>query len=208
MTSEELEKLEQEAGTQELIRAARSLRDKENATLSPPSFDRLSLQLAGLEGKKKNPFSRLHFSVRSPWWMTAACLIGILIGWQIPRPGGEMAALHTLYDTIRITDTLLRQIEIPKAPSQKERSFRTASPPKVATATRKRKQPPYSDSIESAAKNETIAHSNASGKHLATSDIPVSLDHILQEERGRSVADENFPFHLINQSSSYPTAVK
>lgn len=201
MNREDLDQLEQDPRTQQLIQDAKSLRNRENESLAPPSFKGLSGRLSELERGKKTPLSRLHFPFRSLWWMTAACLAGVLIGWHIPRPGGEMAGLHTLYDTIRTTDTIIKEVEKPVTPSRREGFFLTSSDDQAGNASlRKKKRPSrHSDSTELISENPVAPSPYPVRGRSATSDIPVSLDDIPQERRGRSVAEENFPFYLISQ---------
>lgn len=71
------------AGPDNLLKELHALRDEENARCTPPPFDDLWEQIA----QQSHPHERGTLHRRfSPWWLVAACLIGIAIGFALPRP--------------------------------------------------------------------------------------------------------------------------
>lgn len=103
---EDLNNLESTNEVKEILRTSKSLYKKEASTNPPCSFDSLMDQIA----------LRERYSIKwknSPWWMVAACVVGLLIGWTFPFTksgvGEKLAANDTIYITNKQVDTLFRQ---------------------------------------------------------------------------------------------------
>lgn len=109
MKTEDLEKIETTNEIKEILSASKSLYKKELNNHPPRSFDSLMDQIA----QREKPTIQWKIS---PWWMIAACTIGLLIGWTFPftktELGEKLAANDTIYITHKQVDTLFQQASV------------------------------------------------------------------------------------------------
>lgn len=83
MKEQPFKNTEEAAGLDNLLKQLHALRDEENARCTPPPFDDLWERIA----QESQPRARRTLHRRfSPWWLVAACFIGIAIGFALPRP--------------------------------------------------------------------------------------------------------------------------
>ncbi len=197
MKQEKFDLLEQTPEIQEVLHRARQIRDRENNSLTPVPFSHLSRRLPPPRKSVAGNRKKFSPSFRSSAWFTAACLVGILMGWHIPRPGGELTDLHTLYDTVRTTDTVIKYIEIPVGLSKEKKLSVTAS---VTTTDTAHQRSPSNEQKRNYISPENRLNSlpiSTSDGQFAQSGHPVLWDQSPETRRGKSVEEENFLLHFI-----------
>ncbi|MCS2960831.1 hypothetical protein NXV12_06155 [Bacteroides thetaiotaomicron] len=74
MKNDDLERLEKSQDVQQLIHFAKEQYEQEKSEHTPADFSSL------MQAVRKNQKKRMRLKV-SPWWLTAACLLGWTIGY-------------------------------------------------------------------------------------------------------------------------------
>jgi len=169
MKEDDLNRLEHSDEVKRIVDASKVLYDKDKSANTPRSFDSLMKEINRREGTPRKV-------AISPWWLVAACLIGVLIGWNFPfedAPKNEKLALNdTVYITEKHTDTIYQQVQVErKAFQRKER--------REAVSARQ---------MEAQTITPPIVRNEMS--------LP-DLKSIRPATSGRSLAQENFPIHLL-----------
>lgn len=123
MKKDDLEKIENSNEIKEILSASKSLYKMELSNNPPRSFDSLMNQIAQRD-KSSRPWKI------SPWWMVAACAIGLLVGWTFPFTKSEMGEEMAMNDTICIShkqvDTLFQKNSVQvNEPVVKNQVFRS-----------------------------------------------------------------------------------
>lgn len=77
MKNDDLERLEKSQDVQQLIHFAKEQYEQEKSEHTPADFSSL------MQAVRKNQKKRMRLKV-SPWWLTAACLLGWTIGYGFP----------------------------------------------------------------------------------------------------------------------------
>ena len=169
MKEDELTKLEESRDVKRILETSKALYDKDKAGNAPRSFDSLMKQIEQREQSSR----RVGIS---PWWLVAACLIGLLIGWNFPfedSPKSEKLAVNdTVYITEKHVDTIYQQMQVAvKTLERKER--------REAVSARQ---------MEAQTITPPVMRNEMS--------LP-DLKNICPVTSGRSLAQENFPIHLL-----------
>lgn len=135
MKSDDLERLEESQGIQELIRSAKEQYEQEKSVQPPAPYPAFAQVLKEKHGAGKRPGI-------SPWWLVAACLLGCIIGYGFAdnsHESGTNADRFTRTDTVVIVhervDTVYREVRIPSqtliaSQAASESSGKTGSPEK------------------------------------------------------------------------------
>lgn len=151
MKNDDLERLEKSQDVQQLIHFAKEQYEQEKSEHTPADFSSL------MQAVRKNQKKRMRLKV-SPWWLTAACLLG----WTIDRlPGGSntqsdrLPVVTTVIDTVVViherVDTVYREVHLKSlvATSNAAKS-KSASPKKHARQSEAISERSESDFISSA----------------------------------------------------------
>ncbi|WP_321439136.1 hypothetical protein [uncultured Bacteroides sp.] len=169
MKEDELTKLEESRDVKRILEASKALYDKDKAENAPRSFDSLMKQIEQREQTSRK-------MAISPWWLAAACLIGILIGWNFSFDNApkddKLAVNDTVIITEKHTDTIYQQVQVAvKKLERKER--REVTYPQTMQA--QKVLPP-----------------------VMTSEIPLPDPRSSRPATsGRSLSQEDFPVHLL-----------
>ncbi len=145
----------------------RRLSDKDKAKITVGSFDELWVKI-----EPERPVRRGI----SPWWLAAACLIGVLIGKGIPSGETKDHGFLAVTDTIRLVERRVDTVFYEKPVSDVKDKL----------------------SVQNA--NSHISYSSgsniSSGKGKMIPLKSVTEDSCIVR-KGKSLAEENFPLHLI-----------
>lgn len=169
MKDEELNKLEESKEIKRILETSKSLYDKDKAKNTPRSFDSLMQQIK----QKETTSPKMAIS---PWWLAAACLIGMLIGWNFPfdnvSKDEQLAINDTVVITEKHTDTIYQQVQ-------------------VARKTLERKE------RREAVHSQTIQAQKVLPP-VMTAKIPLpDPRNSRPATSGRSLSQEDFPVHLL-----------
>ena len=169
MKEDDLNRLEHSDDVKRIVDTSKVLYDKDKSANTPRSFDSLMKEINRREGTPGKV-------VISPWWLVAACLIGVLIGWNFPfedTPKNEELALNdTVYITEKHTDTIYRQVQVERKAFQRK----------------ERKEEVSARQMEAQTITPPVVRNEMS--------LP-DLKSIRPATSGRSLAQENFPIHLL-----------
>jgi len=169
MKEDELTKLEESRDVKRILETSKALYDKDKAGNAPRSFDSLIKQIEQREQTSR----RVGIS---PWWLAAACLIGILIGWNFPFDNApkddKLAVNDTVVVTEKHTDTIYQQVQVA-----------------VKTLERKERREVVSPQIIQAQK--VVA------PFMATETPLPDPRNSRPATAGRSLSQEDFPVHLL-----------
>ena len=110
MKNDDLERLEKSQDVQQLIHFAKEQYEQEKSEHTPADFSSL------MQAVRKNQKKRMRLKV-SPWWLTAACLLGWTIGYGFPggsnTQSDQIAVVTTVIDTVVViherVDTAYRE---------------------------------------------------------------------------------------------------
>lgn len=169
MKEDELTKLEESRDVKRILETSKALYDKDKTENTPRSFDSLMKQIEQREGASRK-------MAISPWWLAAACLIGILIGWNFPFDNApkddKLAVNDTVVVTEKHTDTIYQQVQVAvKTLERKERR-------EIVTARQ-------------------IVPQTVTPPAMCNEISLLDLKSIRPATSGRSLAQENFPIHLL-----------
>ncbi len=169
MKNEELNKLEESAEMKHLLKASKALYEKDKAENPPRSFDSLIKKIE----QQERPSHRMGIS---PWWLAAACLVGVLIGWNFPfgnsSKDDRLAVNDTVVVTEKQTDTVYRQAPVlQKAVERKQR--------------------------KSVVHQQIVQPQTISFPVMCTEVALPSLKNPRPANAGRSLTQEDFPIHLL-----------
>lgn len=169
MKEDELTKLEESRDVKRILETSKALYDKDKAGNYPRSFDSLMNQIEQREGASRK-------MAISPWWLAAACVIGILIGWNFPFDNApkddKLAVNDTVVVTEKHTDTIYQQVQ-------------------VAVKTLERKERREAVSPQTIQAQKVVAP-------IMTTEIPLPDPRSSRPATaGRSLSQEDFPVHLL-----------
>lgn len=169
MEDNELKQLEESAGIRRIVERSKVLMEQEDREMQPKPFTELMEKVE----RRRSALSHFTFSV---WKLSAACVVGILIGWCIPesRSGNELmpVKVDTVIVTERVVDTLYQEVPVSHD---------------VFIAKGKK-----------ATLENDLADSTEMPEQSSASAEPVHEDVLPEnQEQGRSLSKENFPFHLL-----------
>ncbi|WP_321519629.1 hypothetical protein [uncultured Bacteroides sp.] len=169
MKEDDLNKLEESKGVKQILETSKALYDKDKAGNAPRSFDSLMKQI----DQRGQTFRKM---VISPWWLVAACLIGLLIGWNFPFENAskddKLAVNDTVVVTEKHTDTIYQQVQ-------------------VAVKTLERKERRVVVSPQTIQAQKVVAP-------VMTTEIPLpDPRNSRPATAGRSLSQEDFPVHLL-----------
>lgn len=169
MKEDELTKLEESRDVKRILETSKDLYDKDKAGNAPRSFDSLIKQIEQREGASQK-------MAISPWWLVAACLIGLLIGWNFPfeeAPKSEKLAVNdTVVVTEKHTDTIYQQVQVAAKTLERKERRETVSP--------------------------QIMQAQKVVAPVMTTEIPLpDPRNSRPATAGRSLSQEDFPVHLL-----------
>jgi len=169
MKEDDLNKLEESKGVKHILETSKALYDKDKAGSVPRSFDSLMQQI----DQRGQTSRRVGIS---PWWLVAACLIGLLIGWNFPFENApkddKLAVNDTVVVTEKHTDTIYQQVQ-------------------VAVKTLERKERREVVSPQTIQAQKVVAP-------VMTTEIPLpDPRNSRPATAGRSLSQEDFPVHLL-----------
>jgi len=169
MKEDELTKLEESRDVKQILETSKALYDKDKAGNTLRSFDSLMKQI----DQRGQTSRRVGIS---PWWLVAACLIGLLIGWNLPFDNApkddKLAVNDTVVVTEKHTDTIYQQVQVA-----------------VKTLDRKERREVVSPQTMQAQK--VVAP-------VMTTEIPLpDPRNSRPATAGRSLSQEDFPVHLL-----------
>ena len=169
MKEDELTKLEESRDVKQILETSKALYDKDKAGNTLRSFDSLMKQI----DQRGQTSRRVGIS---PWWLVAACLIGLLIGWNFPFENApkddKLAVNDTVVVTEKHTDTIYQQVQVA-----------------VKTLDRKERREVVSPQTMQAQK--VVAP-------VMTTEIPLpDPRNSRPATAGRSLSQEDFPVHLL-----------
>ena len=183
MKNDDLERLEESQEIQRLIRSAKKQYEQEKVDYSPVSFSFVMESIREKQNQKK----KLRIS---PWWLTAACLLGWIIGYafsggQESQPDNRLANTDTVIVVHEKIDTVYQKVE--------------TQPTKVLTATQ---------NVEKLVSSKKVATQNEKTNRQA---VPVLISpEFLQPQmsmpdpesdcyaaNGMTVDEDNYPIHLL-----------
>jgi len=169
MKEDDLNRLEHSDEVKRIVDASKVLYDKDKSANTPRSFDSLMKEIDRREG------TPVKVGI-SPWWLVAACFIGLLIGWNFPfdkAPKSDKLAVNdTVYITEKHTDTIYQQVQVERKVLQRKEREGVAIARQVVPQT-----------VTPPAMCNEISLPDLKSIRPATS--------------GRSLAQENFPIHLL-----------
>lgn len=191
MEKEDLEKLEKSQDIQRLLRLAREEYEQEKSDYPPRPFSSLARHMRR-EERSGRPTRRV-----SPWWLVAACLLGLIIGRATvtespasPESGSErLAAADTVVIVRERIDTVYREVEKPQPLLARRQRLRESpssagAPAKAKVEEKERREPEYIPL-------ETLRQQL---------DIPdPESDHY--GPNGMTIAEENYPLNLLTAVS-------
>ena len=168
MNEDELRNLEKTSEVQEGINISKSQYKQENAQCVPPAFNTVWDKIQEKEKSMTMPPSCSRKYRISPWWLIAACLAGITIGFALPRPAATSEsliaqAIDTVFITERQTDTIYCN------QSTTNQSLSAQHAPRMNSSMSSTKNRPQKD-------------------HYFKTTSPI---------KGESMVQEDFPTHLI-----------
>ena len=144
-----------------------------------------------MQAVRKNQKKRMRLKV-SPWWLTAACLLGWTIGYGFPggsnTQSDQIAVVTTVIDTVVViherVDTVYREVHLKSlvATSNAAKS-KSASPKKHARQSEAISERSESDFISSALLQQAMTLPDPDSECYAAN--------------GMTVAESNYPFHML-----------
>lgn len=188
MKNDDLEKLEKSQEVQRLIRSAKNQYEQEKVEYSPASFSSVMQSIREKQSQKK----KLRIS---PWWLTAACLLGWIIGYgfssgQESQPDNRLAVTDTVIVVHERIDTVYQKVEPQpmKTLITTHNVEKTVSSKKVATQNEKRQKQ---------AAPVLIAH-----EFLQPQMSMPDPESDCYAANGMTVAEDNYPIHLLMTAQS------
>ena len=170
---------------QQLIHFAKEQYEQEKSEHTPADFSSL------MQAVRKNQKKRMRLKV-SPWWLTAACLLGWTIGYGFPggsdTQSDQIAVVTTVIDTVVViherVDTVYREVHLKSlvATSNAAKS-KSASPKKHARQSEAISERSESDFISSALLQQAMTLPDPDSECYAAN--------------GMTVAESNYPFHML-----------
>lgn len=183
MKNDDLERLEESHEVQRLIRSAKKQYEQEKVEYSPVSFSSVMESIREKQRQKK----KLRIS---PWWLTAACLLGWIIGYgfsggQALQPDNRLAITDTVIIVHEKIDTVYQKVE--------------PQPMKTLIATHNvEKTVP---SKKAATQNEKTTKQPApvliSPEFLQPQMSMPDPESDCYAANGMTVAEDNYPIHLL-----------
>lgn len=169
MKEDELTKLEESRDVKQILETSKAQYNKDKAGNAPRSFDSLMKQIEQREQTSRK-------MAISPWWLAAACLIGILIGWNFPFDNApkddKLAVNDTVIITERHTDTIYQQVQVAVKKLERKERREVVYPQTMQT---QKVLPP-----------------------VMTTEIPLpDPRNSRPATAGRSLSQEDFPVHLL-----------
>ena len=163
MKIDDLERLEKSQDVQQLIHFAKEQYEQEKSEHTPADFSSL------MQAVRKNQKKRMRLKV-SPWWLTAACLLG----WTIDT----VVVIHERVDTVYREVHLKSLVATSNAAKSK-----SASPKKHARQSEAISERSESDFISSALLQQAMTLPDPDSECYAAN--------------GMTVAESNYPFHML-----------
>ena len=168
MKNDDLERLEKSQDVQQLIHFAKEQYEQEKSEHTPADFSSL------MQAVRKNQKKRMRLKV-SPWWLTAACLLGWTIGYGFP--GGS----NTQSDQIAVVTTVIDTVVV--IHERVAAKSKSASPKKHARQSEAISERSESDFISSALLQQAMTLPDPDSECYAAN--------------GMTVAESNYPFHML-----------
>lgn len=179
MEDKDLKQLEQSPAAKRITESLHRLSQKDKSALPPGGFDELWAEM------EEVPPRRLSVS---PWWLAAAGLFGLLLGWGIPWNSGREDIVLAVADTVRLIERQVDTVYFERPVPVKQAKARTAS----ATFT-----PKIDNSVDSSALYTSSTQVSVSlVRRLEVPPLGLPLPE-REEKRGRNLVEENFPLHLL-----------
>ena len=190
MKNDELEKLEASKDIQRLIHSSREQYEQEKSANAPVAFSSV------MENIHKNRAKRVKRGI-SPWWLSAACLLGCIIGYAFSgekssvQPRGALAVTDTLIIVHERVDTVYREIQpkewiatgsAVKSESPKNYTVSVSKQGTIKQGTRKGHEP-EPDFVFPAYLEQRLTMPNPESEYYAVN--------------GMTVAEGNYPIHLL-----------
>lgn len=183
MKNDDLERLEESQEVQWLIRSAKKQYEQEKEEYSPVSFSSVMQSIKKKQSQKK----KLRIS---PWWLTAACLLGWIIGYafsgeQESQPDNRLTITDTVIVVHEKIDTIYQKVE--------------TQPMKTLIATHNVEKPVSSK--KAATQNEKttkqVAPVLVSPEFLQSQMSMPDPESDCYAANGMTVAEDNYPIHLL-----------
>lgn len=191
MKSDDLERLEESQEMQQLIRSTKEQYEREKSLQPPIPYSAFAQVLEKKQQKQKSG----HRRGISPWWLAAACLLGCMVGYgfstTVSGSGKADVNILAVTDTVIVVrervDTVYQEIRVP-------------SQPLVALQA-------VSNSENTGLPKERVKKNSKAVKEVEPAYISIGVlqqQHNLPDPQsdcyasnGMTVADENYPFHLL-----------
>lgn len=188
MKNDDLERLEESKEVQRLIHSAKKQYEHEKAEHSPVPFSSVMQSIRKKQGHKK------VFRI-SPWWLTAACLLGWIIGYGFSggkesQPDNVLAVTDTVIVIHERIDTVYREVK--QQPMKTLIATQNVVEPtlskKVITPSRKAKNQVEPDFITPELLRQQMSMPDPESDCYAAN--------------GMTVAEDNYPIHLLMTAQS------
>lgn len=179
MKNDDLERLEESQEMQQLIRLTKEQYKQEKAKHTPTPFSSVMQTIREKQNHKR--------SLRiSPWWLTAACLLGCVIGYGISSGSEIQPEKLAVTDTVVViherVDTIYREV--------KPRPLIAAKSVSKPTPTEK----PVIRTVKTTEKTEVDFVSPGFMQPQLNMPDPESDCYAAN---GMSIAEDNYPLHLL-----------
>ncbi|MDD3036475.1 hypothetical protein [Bacteroides sp.] len=188
MKKDDLERLEELQEIQQLIRCMKKQYEQEKVEHTPPPFSFVMQTVRKEQCYKK----RLRIS---PWWLTAACLLGWILGYGFsggsePQPDSKLAVTDTVIVVHERVDTIYREVK-------------TQSPEFLIASQ---------NALKPVSSKKPVTQSDKATKQTMPA---IVIPDFLQQEmsmpdpesdcyaaNGMTVAEDNYPIHLLMTAQS------
>lgn len=182
MRNDDLERLEESQEIRQLIRSSKEQYEQEKSEYAPAEFASL------MDTIRKRQNSRMKSRI-SPWWLTAACLLGWIVGYGFSGGSSTQHDYLVATDTIIIirerVDTIYWEVQPESLIAGKSTPSKSLVPKKHAPQQRKvlKQQPPVPVLISPEFLQRQMHLPNPESECYAVN--------------GMTVADDNYPLHLL-----------
>lgn len=176
MKDEDLKQLEESGEIKRILEISKRLYDKDKEENQPRSFHSLMQQIEQQKGSSRK-------TTVSPWWLAAACLIGILIGWNFPFENAskkfQLAVNDTVVITEKHTDTIYQEAQVVRKTMEEKRMKPEKQPIRPIVVPE-------------------LLNEQRGLPHVMMTEVPlIDPDAVRPSTTGRSLSQEEFPIHLL-----------
>lgn len=209
MKNDDLERLEESKEVQQVIRFAKEQYEKEKAEHAPADF---SAMMQSIHNNRKEAKMKRGIS---PWWLVAACLMGCIIGYAFSA-SGEISLNETerlaVTDTVVVirerVDTVYKEVKpkvliAQRSSSETKHSSQDVGVKKSSTTAKSLIQK------RTTTHGQTATHGKTAASKQTSPPVNISPEFMQQQmsmpdpdsecyaANGMTVADDNYPLHLL-----------